>query len=139
MDGGFWFKKYMPTGVYKRTEETKRKMSLSKKGKLSNAKSKHWKLSEERKKQLSKTNKGDKNGRWKGDDANYHSMHTYLGRNFGKANKCKNRENKCLNFECNRKSNKFHWANMKNHNYSHKIEDYMMLCASCHKKFDSHY
>lgn len=66
---------------------------------------------------------------WKGDKATRKAFHTWLQRNFGKANKCENP--KCLG-----ESKCFAWANLNNHKYSHKRKDYKMLCKICHQIMD---
>jgi len=67
--------------------------------------------------------------RYKGDDAGYSAYHKWLEKYYGKANKCEGKD-------CNKKSKMFHWALIKGKKHSHKRENYMMLCASCHQKYD---
>jgi DNA mismatch endonuclease (patch repair protein) len=50
----------MPVGVYKRTDEARKHMSEARKGKPSGVKGKHWKLSEEAKRNIGAGSKGRK-------------------------------------------------------------------------------
>ena len=83
-----------------------------------------------------KRTKGEKNFKWKGDRVGYFGIHTWLQRNYGKANKCENRENTFLEFECSGLSNNFDWAFMGKKSYERKRELFVMLCHSCHLKYD---
>lgn len=66
--------------------------------------------------------------RWKGDNAGYVSKHMRIYRWFGKASKCENKN-------CLHKSKVYDWAN-KSKKYLSKRNDWLMLCRSCHKKYD---
>lgn len=44
--------------------------------------------------------------------------------------------NKCENPDCLRKSRRYEWALRKGHTYSTNKDDYIQLCASCHRKYD---
>lgn len=59
----------------------------------------------------------------------YHAVHKWLEKHFGKA--CK-----CDNDLCDGLSKRFHWAKKKSMTYEHKRENFFMLCASCHRKYD---
>lgn len=73
---------------------------------------------------------GKNHPRWKGDQAHKKSFHRWLQLHYGKANKCEN-------FLCtNINANKFEWANIKGHKYSHNRKDYKMLCVLCHRRMD---
>lgn len=74
---------------------------------------------------------GDQARRWKGQDASYHPKHAWIRKHHGKATKC-------LGHDCSGKSLTYQWALLKGRQYSHNIDDYIMLCASCHKKYDLH-
>lgn len=66
---------------------------------------------------------------WKGDNANYRSIHSWIVRKKGKPMKCEH---------CNLGNltgRKIHWANV-DHKYRRNLEDYLRLCALCHKRFD---
>lgn len=60
----------------------------------------------------------------------YQGIHYWLRINFGKANKCENKE--CLG-----KSQIFNWALKHNHIYEKKRKNFEMLCRSCHAKSDT--
>lgn len=110
----------MPTGIYKHkshTEETKRKISEAHKG---------MKRSKEHRKNTSKSKRGRKNPKWKGDKAVKISLHKYIA-------KIKPRPKIC---EFCEKERKLALANLKDHNYTRNPDDYKWLCYSCHKKFD---
>ena len=70
--------------------------------------------------------KREGNPSWKGDKAKYSSFHIYLQRNYKKVFcvHCKSVKN--LDF-----------ALITDKNYSHNIEDYLVLCRSCHMKYDN--
>lgn len=70
---------------------------------------------------------GDKNGQWKGDNAGYYCMHTWVIRWKGKPNKCE---------VCGKtKAKKFEWANI-DHKYHRILEEYIRMCTSCHRRYD---
>ena len=64
---------------------------------------------------------------WKGDDAGLIAKHRWVQRQKGKPSLCE----MCGTTTAKR----FDWAN-KDHKYSRNLEDYMRLCASCHRKYD---
>ena len=63
-------------------------------------------------------------------------LHRWLRVNYGKANKCENKENKILNFECKSNPKRFEYALIKGKKYEQKRENFIMLCPSCHRKYD---
>lgn len=84
--------------------------------------------------------KGSLNGTWKGDKAGYVAIHSWLKSNFGKPTKCENKlcvyprinaGNKVVKFP-----KRFTWALLKGKKYSHNRNNFIMLCMSCHKKYD---
>ncbi len=79
---------------------------------------------------------GEENPTWKGNKIEKGGIHQWLHKHFGKADRCENRQNHILNFKCSSKSKNYDWANIKKHIYKRKREDYVMLCRSCHKKYD---
>jgi len=68
---------------------------------------------------------------WKGDKVSYASLHAWLKRNFGTPTHCENKA-------CTGRSKTFHYAKLKDKEYSRNREDYVWLCASCHTKYDSY-
>ena len=81
-------------------------------------------------------NLGEKNSKWKGKDIGYFGLHTWFQRKYGKANCCENRENNILNFKCSERSTKYDWALIRGKRYERKRESFIMLCHSCHLKYD---
>jgi len=73
-------------------------------------------------------NRGSKHGKWKGDDVSYRSLHKWLVRNFGRASVCE---------FCNiQKAKRYEWALIKGKRYTHKRENFIALCKSCHFHYD---
>ena len=74
----------------------------------------------------------EKNHNWKGDKTSYHGIHIWVKRHKGNPKKCT---------ECGRigerKNNLWtiQWAN-KDHKYKRDLNDYIALCAKCHKGYD---
>lgn len=119
----------MPTGIYKRTIIHK---ANSSKGGLKNL---GKKLSLEHKKRISETLikqniKKQKHFNWKGDNISYHGLHARVYRELGKPLICINCKNTRLN------SKNYHWANISGE-YKKDLNDFMRLCAGCHKKYDT--
>lgn len=77
----------------------------------------HWKF------------RGTNNYLWKGDSAGYFPIHSWLIRNFGKAKMCENKE-------CSGIGKRFEWALIRGRQHSHNRDNYMQLCASCHRRYD---
>lgn len=74
---------------------------------------------------------------WKGNNVGYISLHGWVRRHFGKASKCENPD--CIYPRRDSagkmmlKPKKYHWAN-KTGKYLRDINDWWMLCSSCHRK-----
>jgi hypothetical protein len=66
---------------------------------------------------------------WKGDDASYYAIHTWVTLNLGRPDKCEYCGKTGLS------KNQIHWAN-KDHKYKRNLTDWIRLCASCHKNYD---
>lgn len=62
---------------------------------------------------------------WKGDKIGYMGLHNWLRNNFIK-NKCE----KCTS------TKSLQWSKLKGKGYERKRENFWVLCASCHKKYD---
>jgi hypothetical protein len=71
----------------------------------------------------------EKHCSWLGDDVGYGGLHQWVIRKKGKPKKCE----QCGKTKGSSKS--FHWSNI-DHKYRRNLEDYVRLCASCHKKYD---
>ena len=76
-----------------------------------------------------RTPRGENHYAWKGDEANYQTIHKWLRRTFGNANKCESKN-------CRQISKNFHYALIKGKEYERKRENFMQLCRSCHLKYD---
>lgn len=65
---------------------------------------------------------------WVGDRVGYFALHSWVQRWKGRPCECEH---------CGAKSDecRLHWANI-DHKYRRVLEDFIGLCASCHKKFD---
>lgn len=94
----------------------------------------YWKgkkFSVEYRKKLSQAHKGkminEKHPLWKGEDAAYRSIHSWVMRHRGQPSLCK----KCGTTEAKR----FDWANISG-TYKRDLDDYVRLCRSCHRKYD---
>lgn len=100
------------------SEETKKKISESRKGKTPwNKGIKYLAIL------------GEKHTQWKGDKVGYHALHAWLSRNKGKADHCEN--SNCTS----RNPKKFEWSNISGE-YKRDINDYESLCIRCHRKKD---
>lgn len=72
---------------------------------------------------------GDKAMAFKGNDAGHSTIHWWINRHYGKANKCENSN-------CKKISKYFEWANINNHIYTRERKHYIMLCRQCHSLMD---
>jgi len=66
---------------------------------------------------------------WKGDAAKYRTIHVWVTYNKGKPKVCSSCGKVGL------KSKEIHWSNI-DHKYKRNLDDYVALCASCHKRYD---
>lgn len=74
-----------------------------------------------------KNHRGTRSPRWKGDNVNYHGIHTWLKKTYGKGGNCD---------KCQTENPKLHWALVKGKKYERKRENFLHLCPSCHKYYD---
>lgn len=116
---------------YKLTKEHKKKLSLAKLGK------KRLPFTEEHKKKIGLANKG-KTAWSKGkryikiknpNKVSYVGIHSWLIRNYGKANMC-------VGTDCTKKSQNYDYALIKGKRYKRLRNVFIMLCRSCHIKYD---
>src|SRR3990167_9188467 len=111
----------------KRNEETKLKISKTKKGQPSPNKGKTF--SKTHRENLSKSHLnnqvGERNGMWKGDKVGYSALHDWIKRNKPKLTHCE---------KCNNKK-PLQAANISGE-YKRDINDFMWLCARCHVYYD---
>ena len=105
------------------------RMSLAQKGK---------KLSLETRKKLSLIRKGKKrtgkilfgvlNPAWNGDKANYHQIHKWINKHWGRPKKCEY----CGTI----KAKRYEWASISRRCKRSDRNDWIRLCISCHIKYD---
>jgi hypothetical protein len=126
----------------KHTEETKLKISLTKKkqalvtagafkkGYTPWNKGKPAPWVSERNKSNNPTKIGEEHHNWQGEFTSYRSMHRWVVRQKGQPTTCEH----CG--KTNLTGHKIHWANI-NHKYKREVDDYIRLCVKCHKRFDS--
>ena len=103
----------------KRPVETIEKIRLAKMGVSSPRKGRHYPETQE-----------EKAYNWKGDNVSYRNLHRWVERRLGKPQKCERCGKDGLT------GHAIHWAN-KSGKYLRKLTDWLRLCASCHKKYDS--
>lgn len=136
----------MPTGVYKRTEETKKKMSEAKIGTKNHMYGRHLPWKSEKRREESRIRwsgknnpmfgrTGEKHPRWKGNDVGRIPLHQWICRH-----KPKSKDGKCE--ICHKvadknKITKLELSNTKNHQYTRKFDDYQWTHHSCHEKYDA--
>ena len=59
----------------------------------------------------------------------YRIVHDWLNKHYGKANKCENPL-------CKNNGKRFEYALKKDYQHEKNRDNYIMLCSSCHKKYD---
>ena len=72
---------------------------------------------------------GENHFAWKGDKVGYDALHTWVVRKLGTPDTCEH---------CGKSGlikHKIHWANI-DHQYKRNLEDWIRLCAKCHRKHD---
>lgn len=62
-------------------------------------------------------------------EENYNTVHNWINREYGKANKCENPE-------CRGLSKNYHWAKLRGKVYFRDRNNFWMLCVSCHHEYD---
>lgn len=86
------------------------------------------KRSEQTRINIAKSKSGAKNPNWKGDSVGYKSLHEWVSRNWGKAEKCE---------VCGVKDSvKYEWANLNNI-YNRDRNNWKQMCCSCHQRYDN--
>ena len=65
----------------------------------------------------------------KGDNVAYRTIHSWLSKRFGKADRCEQ-------VDCEGKSKTFDWSKLRGKKYERKRENFWKLCRSCHIKYD---
>ena len=74
-------------------------------------------------------NKNEKHKNWLGNKVNYRDLHNWVMRWRGSPDTCE----KCGKVGLSGHS--IHWANI-DHKYRRILDDYIRLCAKCHKIYD---
>lgn len=106
----------------KMSDEHRRKISEALKGKRpKNLAWLHEKHKGEKRPQLT----GDKSPLWKGDAADYSSIHVWVSRHFGTPSQCE----KCGTGAAGR----YEWHNLSG-DYHRVRDDWQRLCVSCHRR-----
>ncbi len=77
-------------------------------------------------KNYGKNHKAEKSPHWKGENVGYDGIHTWLTREFGRGKNCES---------CGKLA-KLHWAKKQGKKYERKRENFIELCAVCHKNYD---
>jgi hypothetical protein len=71
--------------------------------------------------------KGAQVSNWKGDNASYRALHSWVVRALGKATRC--------SVNILHVAKRFDWANLSGE-YKRDTNDYIQLCRSCHMRMD---
>ena len=66
---------------------------------------------------------------WKGNNAGYVAIHTWVKNKLGKPNRCENPNCKSI------KPKRYEWASISRKTLRDK-NDFVQLCPSCHRKYD---
>lgn len=103
---------------HKPSEESRRKMSLSRLGSKNHF---YGKIHSE------KTKDKIRAAHWKGDNITYRRLHSWVVQEKGKASKCEQADNTCKGI--------FVWSNIS-HQYKRDLNDFQQLCASHHVRYD---
>ena len=75
---------------------------------------------------LHRSARGENAYQWKGDKVGYAALHDWVYKVKGRPIKCEH---------CGKTKKRFYWAN-KSQKYKRDIDDWLSLCASCHRKYD---
>jgi hypothetical protein len=72
---------------------------------------------------------GDKSHRWKGEEVGYRALHDWVVKWKGTPDACE------MCGKTGLKGHQIQWANI-DHLYRRVLEDYIRMCAFCHRKYD---
>ena len=76
---------------------------------------------------IENVHRGDSHPYWKGTQANHSTIHEWVRKWKGAADKCE---------VCGEKTDKrYEWSNV-DHKYRRVLDDYIAMCMSCHNKYD---
>lgn len=113
----------MPTGVYKRTAEHKKKISDTLKGRMPKNSVAGWNKGIVGYGKMT----GKNHHQWKGKKVGYKCLHDWVRKWKGKPNHCS---------VCGDTSKRmYHWCNI-DHTYRRVLEDYISMCVPCHRNHD---
>lgn len=132
----------------KHSAEALLKISMAKKG-VPNLKRRGYKYTPDQIKRLSESHKGlkptegqlstllfyatgENNSNWMGDKVSYHALHHWVRRHLGHPTSC----SQCKSPEVSVKRTNIQWAN-RSKKYLRDKSDWVALCVSCHKAYDS--
>ena len=105
------------------SEETKEKLSETSKR---IPKRFGWHHTDQTRKKIADGHRGEKNHKWNDANPSYGAVHVWL-------QQFKHEKKKC--WHCG--GNRFlEWALRRGESHSHSREKYLILCSSCHKKYD---
>ena len=126
----------MPKGIYQRTKKhllpiIRRNKSWTNRKRVSIALMGHG-FSEETLKKMRENHadfSGKNNPNWRNNDVGKIGIHLWLSKNFKKKKICE---------FCGKHGNSFsvQWAKLKNKPYARLRENFIELCARCHKNYD---
>ena len=77
---------------------------------------------------IKESTSGENHYRWN-EKVGYKGIHTWLSKEYGRANKCENTA-------CPSSSRRFEWALKRGCIYERKRENFIQLCKSCHANYD---
>lgn len=86
---------------------------------------------------------GKENTEWKGDKVGYNALHGWVRKWKGKPIKCENKDcfyprKRLGKNQILLEPKRYEWANIS-HEYKRDLNDWMQLCASCHRQYDRQY
>lgn len=73
--------------------------------------------------------KGEGHYLWRKSHVEYHTIHAWLRKHFGKPSYCEGED-------CRKKSTEYQWALKRGFKYERKRENFIRLCRSCHSRYD---
>jgi hypothetical protein len=124
----------LPEETRRKISETKRKQKIVtptsfKKGDVPWNKGKPSPWVTERNKKNNPTKRGEEHWNWHGESVKYRGLHRWVVKQLGQPSEC---------VHCGKKNlfgHSIHWANISR-TYQRDINDWIRLCAKCHKGMD---
>lgn len=90
-----------------------------------------WSEEAKQRYRLMHAKRGSQQKTWKGDKANYFTVHNWVRRNLGRPGECVH----CSTENTISGKSIIQWANV-DHQYRRQLGDYIPLCVPCHSKHD---